>query len=302
MRIALTYNEKRSSDEAEAEFDTPETIAALSRIVGSLGHMVTPIEVGAPVDDVVRSLRAASPDLVFNIAEGRRGKFREAFFPALFEQLELRHTGSCASTLALCLDKALSCRVVAAAGVPVPRGQLVRDLAQLRAMPLTLIVKPNYEGSSKGITQASVVTEASALRDTVAEALRWGDVLVEEYIDGDDVSVGWIDGIGMLPPIRYWYEPIGRHRIYEYALKKSAELVRTEIFSNARLLALARRAFEALGVTSYGRADFRMAGDDIYFLEMNPLPTLAPDDPDLYMAAEKLGKSPRDVLAAILAN
>ena len=56
MRIALTYNEKRSQSEAEAEFDSPETIHAIARMLASLGHVVTPVEVGRPVETLVAEI------------------------------------------------------------------------------------------------------------------------------------------------------------------------------------------------------------------------------------------------------
>src|SRR5258707_1360931 len=83
--------------------------------LASLGHVVTPVDVSCSIEALIRRLRRIAPDLVFNLAEGQRGRFREAFYPALFEQLGLPHTGSHASVLAVCLDKALAKRIVSAA-------------------------------------------------------------------------------------------------------------------------------------------------------------------------------------------
>ncbi|HEV7557382.1 MAG TPA: hypothetical protein VGO00_18070, partial [Kofleriaceae bacterium] len=146
MRIALTHNLRRQACEATAEFDTRHTIAAIATIVRGLGHVVTPLDVTGSIPRVIAALHRIRPDLVLNLAEGERGAFREAFYPALFEQLGYPHTGSSASTLALCLDKALAKRVVAAARVRVPRGQLVRDVRELLAIETPVIVKPNFEG------------------------------------------------------------------------------------------------------------------------------------------------------------
>lgn len=297
MRVALTYNLRRRAVEAEAEFDSPATIRALAGWLAELGHDVTPIEVSCALPALVARLRRAAPDVVFNLAEGRRGAFREAFFPALFEHLGLPHTGSSASTLAVCLDKALAKRIVAAAGVRVPRTFTGWPVA------LPVIVKPNLEGSSKGIDQASVVTDPARLPGAI-EALRArypGGVLVEEYVDGDDVAVAWVEGLGVLPPIRYVYAPTGPHRILDRELKEATARVAVELIDDARLVAVAARVFEALGVAGYGRADFRVTRDAVYFLEMNPLPTLAPDDEDLYAAAARRGVTPRELVAAILA-
>ncbi|HSO38624.1 MAG TPA: hypothetical protein VLT33_39110 [Labilithrix sp.] len=310
MNIALTFNLKRSACEAEAEFDTQDTIDALATILRSLGHDVVPVDVSCSVVETVHRLRRAAPDIVFNLAEGRRGAFREAFFPALFEELGLRYTGSSASVLAVCLDKALAKRVVRAAGVRVPKGRFVRALAELDAMALPVIVKPNFEGSSKGITQASVVEDRRGLRGVVADVLgRYPEgVLVEELVAGVDVSVAWVDGLGVLAPIGYAYEPTGRHHILDLALKQGPpERVRVEIppalgaRARAAVVTAALRTFAALGVTGYGRADFRVSeGGEVCFLEMNPLPSLAPSDEELYAAAAFMGKTPEDLLGSIV--
>lgn len=310
MNIALTFNLRRSTREEEAEFDSEETIEMLTGILTGLGHTVEPVDVSCSIEELVDRLRRVAPDLVFNLAEGRRGAFREAFYPALFEELGLPHTGSTASVLALCLDKALAKRVVAAAGVRSPKGQLVHHLSGLSVIDPPVIVKPNFEGSSKGITQASVVVDRHALRGTVETLLaQYPDgVLIEEFIDGMDVSVGWIAGLGVLTPIGYAYEATGPHRILDLALKQGPpERVRMEIpaaldrRTRTSIARAAARAFQVLGVRGYGRADFRiMAGGGVRFLEMNPLPSLSANDQELYMSAARLGKTPSDLLASIV--
>lgn len=314
MRIALAYNLKRSGAEEHAEFDTPATIEALSRILVGLGHRVAPIDVSGSIARLPARLRRLAPELVFNLAEGERGAFREAIYPALFDELGLPYTGSPASALALCLDKALAKSVVAAAGVPTPRGVLVHaasgadpGAAIAARLCLPVIVKPNLEGSSKGITPASVVGDAGRLPRVIGALLRRypEGVLVEEFVRGPDVSVAWVAGLGLLPPIRYCYPAAGPFPVFDFAAKQAPERVRLEIpavmppaFAE-RLAVHARRAFEVLGVTGYGRADFRIGPDgEAWFLEMNPLPALG--DPDLFAAAGALGASPAALLSAIV--
>src|SRR5215470_8361822 len=125
MRIALTHNLRVTDSEEEAEFDPPETIAAIERGLSSAGHRVEPIDVTGPASLLVTRLEAFAPDMVFNLAEGHRGKTRRAFYPALFEELGLPSTGSDAYTLCVTLDKALTKKLVAGYGVPTPRGRLI---------------------------------------------------------------------------------------------------------------------------------------------------------------------------------
>src|SRR6266542_3672425 len=134
MRIALTHNLRLADTEDEAEFDTRETVDALAGAIERLGHRVERIEVSGPASRTVARLEAYGPDLIFNIAEGRRGRFREAFFPALFDELGMPYTGS-----------------------------------DPNALRYPVIVKPNFEGSSKGITQDSVVESPERLQEAARE-------------------------------------------------------------------------------------------------------------------------------------
>ena len=283
MRIALTYNLQRSADEAYADLDSAATVRAIARLIAASGHRVTRVEVSGPVERVVARLRALAPDLVFNIAEGLRGPFREALWPALFEELGLAYTGSPPSVLAMCLDKALACRVVAAAGVSVP------------GVGWPAIVKPRFEGSSIGISQRSVVRD----EDEAAAALSRASYpsIVERFVDGTDVAVGWVAGLGLLPAIHYVYEASGPHRIMDRAVKDRGAAVEIRPL-DPRLREAAERAFAALGVVGFGRADFRVTPEgEPVFLEMNPLPSLDPEEGDLYAAC---GIAAHELIAAII--
>src|SRR5205085_1900603 len=84
MRIALTYNERRTAGEAEAEFDTREAVESIARIAAGLGHRVTLVDVtgsrlgeARSIPRLVTRLARLAPDLVWNLAEGERGPFRE---------------------------------------------------------------------------------------------------------------------------------------------------------------------------------------------------------------------------------
>src|SRR6516225_1700441 len=175
MRIALTHNLRVSDSEEEAEFDSPETIAAIVRALAGAGHRVEPIDVTGPASLLVTRLEAFAPDIVFNLAEGHRGKTRRAFYPALFEELGLPSTGSDAYTLCVTLDKALTKKQLAGWGIPSPRGRFVTratlSSGGLDELPFPVIVKPNFEGSSKGITQASIASEPVALGRMLDEVL-----------------------------------------------------------------------------------------------------------------------------------
>jgi len=297
MRIALTHNLRVSDAEEEAEFDTRETVDGLAGAIERLGHRVERIEVSGPASRTVARLEAWGPDLIFNTAEGRRGRFREAFFPALFDELAMPYTGSDAWVLAVTLDKQLTKLVLAQHGVRTPRWQFVEspDRLQANALRYPVIVKPNFEGSSKGITQDSVVEDPLRLHEAVEQALLHypAGVLVEEYVVGRDVTVPFLEAAapergGVLQPVEYVVDEARagkrRYAIYDYALKSvldGAVSVRAPArLSEAearRVLEQAALVYRVLGIRDLGRIDFRLGEDgQAYFLELNALPSLQP--------------------------
>lgn len=303
MRIAFTHNLRTLPTEEQAEFDSPETVDTLAAALAVLGHEVVRIDVTAPLPEVVDRLRDARADLCFNTAEGVRGPHREALYPAIFEELGLPYTGSDPRACALTLDKQLTKLVVAEAGVPVARGLSVRALEQLPAsFPLPAFVKPNFEGSSKGITARSRCTTRAELEERVAEQLaQYPDgVLVEEYVDGVDVVVPFLEGTapefdGVLTPSSYL---IGGEvgAIYDYRSKNddsdSVEVVTPAALPAETLVNLRRvahLAFRALGIRDLGRLDFRVRPDGgVVFIEANALPSLEPGA-SIYAASAREG-------------
>ncbi len=190
LRVGLTFNMKREAGDDEAEFDSPKTIAAIAAAIESYGHIVVPLEADA---DLPMSLAGAHPDVVFNVAEGRRGRGREAQVPALCEMLGIPYTGSDPTTLAICLDKSLAKQILRAAGIDTANWQLLSTgREKLRTFRYPVIVKPNAEGTSKGITGASVVTDEAGVRAAARVLIdRYGQpALVEEYIRGREFTVG----------------------------------------------------------------------------------------------------------------
>ena len=92
MRVALTFNMKKANgfDEREVEWDTPETIAAISKAL-SRDAEVIPVEADEKAHE---TLKTQNPDIVFNYAEGEHGEERESQIPLMLESMHLPYTGS----------------------------------------------------------------------------------------------------------------------------------------------------------------------------------------------------------------
>jgi D-alanine-D-alanine ligase len=323
VKIAFTHNLRLTDSEDEAEFDSVETVEAIASGLGTGGHEVEKIEVSGPASHLAARIESFGPDLIFNTAEGRRGRAREAFYPALFEELGFPYTGSDAYVMTVTLDKWMTKLVLSAAGIDTPRARLVvpDDILRIRDTGFTglaypVLVKPNYEGSSKGIGDEAVARDPRALMEMLPRAVRKypTGVLVEEFIAGTDVTVPFIEGVGddgVLMPVDYLIEPGARSRynIYDYRLK-STEASRVSVRcppdlqrdTVARIRSLARLAVRTLGVRDVGRIDFRL-GDDgrIHLLEVNALPSLDRTS-SLFAAASREGLDFEATLGAVVAS
>src|SRR5687767_1721996 len=179
MKIAFTHNLRLTDSEEEAEFDSAETVDDIANALRTGGHEVEKIEVTGPASHLAARIESFAPDLIFNTAEGRRGRTREAFYPALFEELGFPYTGSESYVMTVTLDKWLTKLVLAAQGIDSPRARLVvpDDLRRMReagsvGLAFPVMVKPNYEGSSKGIGDEAVARDARTLAEMLPRALR----------------------------------------------------------------------------------------------------------------------------------
>lgn len=310
------------SDDEDEEFDSPETIMALHSVLQELGHEV--LLLGDGPDLIRRLLRGPRPELVLNIAEGHgASRSREARVPAVLEMLGIPHTGSDPLTLAVTLDKDCAKRLVQAGGVSTPAWVLVPgnlddegygDIEeQVAGLALPVIVKPAYEGSSKGIMASSLIFDRAELLEAIARLQRTyhQPILVEEFIDGDELTVGIVGnappevlGIMRVLPIGETTAPF----VYSLEVKRDWErLVRYECparlspADSAAVREAALACWRALGCRDVARIDFRLRDHEPYFLEANPLPGLSPVSGDLVLLCRRQGIDYADLIGRILA-
>jgi D-alanine-D-alanine ligase len=317
LRIALAYNLKRVSpraggvDDDEAEYDAPSTIAAIREAIVELGHDVVDLEADAGFP---RALLDSGVDLVFNVAEGRLGRSREAQVPAILDMLGIAYTGSDPACMVVTLDKALAKSVVQGAGVRTPLALVMTtgDEPLPSGMRFPVIVKPVAEGSSKGVLPSSVATsEAEARRLAKAMAARYHQgALVEEFLPGREFTVGIVgSGPRVLCPMEIILQTGTEHPVYTFDHKLApTDEVRYEVPARVppeldrELRETALAAFRALGCRDVARVDLRLDRDGrVSFIECNPLPGLTPVWSDLCMIADASGIGYRELIGLILA-
>ena len=302
--------------DGDSEFDSPRTIETIVESLRANGHTVHLVEA---TRDLPQWFLTHRVDLVFNIAEGTHGAHREAQVPAILESLGVPCTGSNSVTLAIALDKAKTKQILASEGIPTPPWQLFpTPTTPLNPrLEFPLIVKPNREGSSKGIWRESVVGDQAALRHQVAriyERYRQ-EVLVEEFIDGVELTVGVI-GQDALPILEINFAPCqsSGEFFYSWRMKEfqgNAAMglaptlhcpARLDAATTARVHEMALRAHRALGCRDVSRTDIRLRSDGTPFvLEINPLPGLSPFDSNFPIMTIAAGMSHQTLIQRIVA-
>jgi D-alanine-D-alanine ligase len=305
MRVALVYDLRDDyralgfSEEEVAEFDSVETIDALAGALAALG--AEPVRVGRGQALAARLAAGERYDIVFSIAEGVRGRSREAQVPALCELFDQPYLFSDPLTAAAAHDKAVAKRLVRDAGVPTPAFAVAERSADEVAgwSDFPAFVKPLAEGTGKGCEAGSLV-ETQAERQAAAArviACYRQPALIEQYLPGREFTVG-IAGNGddarVLGVCEIVLKPNAEANIYSLHNKELCEeLVTYAPASDAEAqLAGARAlaAYRALQCRDAARIDFRSdANGEPHFLEANPLAGLHPSHSDLPILAAQNG-------------
>ncbi|MGE4440562.1 MAG: D-alanine--D-alanine ligase [Desulfomicrobium sp.] len=316
MLVGMTYDlqqdylDRGYGKDEVAELDSPVTVEAIRRALASLGHEVE------LVGGVMPLARALSDDrrwdMVFNFAEGMRGLAREAQVPALLDAWDIPYTFSGPEVLALSLHKGWTNAVLGAHGVPTADFRIVNSVEEVDAidLPFPLFVKPVAEGSSKGVSDKSLVRDRQALRDICAHVLKTfrQPALVETFLPGREFTVG-ILGSGHACRVLGVMEVLSTARgdacAYTYANKQEwRERALYELATDdraAQAAEVARAAWQALGCLDAGRIDVRLDEQgQARFIEVNPLAGLNPESSDLPILCGKIGLGYDELIASIM--
>lgn len=353
MRIAVLANLKQNAPTWDGmpadrwdDLDTPYTLDQIMNALRSGGHETTFFEASIlPPHNLIERLTAYQPDLCFNLAEGHFGDSREAHIPAVLEMLRLPYTGSRLLTLSLALDKPMTKRVLTYHGLPTPEFQvfesedepvdadlLTPDGADLR---FPLFVKPSREGTSVGVSAASIVRTLPELREQVEQQLlRYRQpILVEHFIEGRELTVGMVGNLGKITarrlnertlpdtvPATLTVFPVMEIDTGDYEASEAGlytNRIKTDLVDDFfytcpavidpaladQLTLLATAVFRVTGCRDVARVDFRLdasAGDAPYILEVNPLPGLNPEYSDLCIQARAAGWSYERLVNAVV--
>ena len=263
-----------TSSEREVSLDSGRNVLDALRSRGVAADAVD----GIP--SMIRELQGKHFSRVFNILHGHSGGGEDGVLQGLLEAMRMPYTGSGVLGSALSMDKIRSKQVWMALGLPTPRyvrlaprgHRAAGDVhAAARELGLPVIVKPSCEGSSVGVSR--VLTEAD-LDVAVAQAEKYpGELLMEQMIEGDELTVGILGGVA-LPSIRI----VPKGQWYDYHAKYVAEDTQylcpgLDGEAEASIRQLSLRAFDALDCAGWGRVDVMRDRNGAFFLlEVNTAP------------------------------
>ena len=245
--------------------------AAVHEALVAQGYNAVGIDVGRDLADV---LKRECIEVAFIALHGRYGE--DGCVQGLLELLQIPYTGSGVLASALAMHKLYSKQVFAANGILTAPFRCYRrnETVNLADLPfnLPLVVKPVQEGSSVGV---SIVKEEGQLAQALELAfLHDEEILIEEYIKGQEVQIGILDDrpVGAI-------EIVPKNEFYDFEAKYTDGMaehlfparLEPALYEKAQQVGVA--AHRALGCKAYSRVDLLVtSGGNCYVLEVNTLP------------------------------
>ncbi|MBM3472207.1 MAG: D-alanine--D-alanine ligase [Armatimonadetes bacterium] len=258
-----------------------------------------------------QQLADAGAELVFNALHGGAGE--DGTIPGMLEVLGIPYAGCGVLASALTLDKVRSKQLLQAVGIPTPEFVFTDDAADaervaeeaMQQLGVPCVVKPVHEGSSLGVT---IPQSAEELRRDVADVLaRYGNVLVEAFCDGNEITVGVLgydESLRALPVL----ELVPRKQFYDYEAKYTKGL--TDLICPARIPEEAARLAQETAVRAHRACDchglsrvdmHHDSGGRLWVHEINSVPGLT-ETSDVPAEARAAGMSYEDLVEEILAS
>lgn len=316
--VGLTYDLKTDYEfkegdplDANAEFDAASTIDVIANAIAANGFTVKKI---GNASNLLEKIDNLGVDIVFNISEGLTGRNRESQVPILLEMAGIPFVGADALTLGLTLDKVMAKKIFISDKIPTPKffeASSAESLSDYDHCKFPLIVKPRFEGSSKGLSESSRVANMDELKkqvDFITKTYKQ-PALVEEFISGSEFTVAIvgnenpevfpvvqikIDGKLQLNDMFYTFARIASDRL-EYICPA---VISSELKKKIDELAL--KVYRCVECRDFGRVDFRVDKDgNPYVLEINPLPSLSTEDVFM-LIAQHIGITYEQMVGKIL--
>ena len=211
-------------------------------------------------------------DLIFNALHG--GKGEDGTIQRWMENNNIKYTGSGPTSSALCMDKAKSKDFAELLGIQTPKWQLINDLNSEISIELPIVIKPNQQGSTFGLT---VVSDQKQLASAIKKAFKYSkNVIAEEYITGREITVPILNKLVYpiieIVPMRSYYDFECK---YTPGMAKYFCPAKLNKNTESAIIECTKLLFQEFGCKVYARVDYIIGKNGKpYFLEVNTLPGL----------------------------
>lgn len=238
------------------------------------GHAVIPFDPPHDLDFIAQEIKNKNPDVIFNALHGVGGE--DGTIQTILETLSIPYTHSNATSSALAMDKQITKKIVAEAGIPTTIDTAITLPISKDSHPLPppYVLKPISDGSSVDIY---IIHNDDDLT-TIPIKNNGAEMMAEKFIAGRELTVTVLD-LDNQPRALCVTELKPKTEFYDYAAKYTDGMTEHTLDPDLpegvteKLLELSVTAHRSLKCDMLSRSDFRYnETDGIIFLETNTQP------------------------------
>lgn len=317
MKIVILYNQVLSNHPDELDVINQRDLVKLA--CEQLHYEVCCLSVGEDIKADIEKVKQEKPAIVFNLMEASWGIAELCYVaPALLNAYKIRYTGVPLDALFVTGNKVLAKKLMQFNKLPTADFYSINQLNQLNSQK-TYIAKPIWEEASVGITSDFIFNTSEKEKLKTIKSLPNSHYFVEEFIDGRELNISMLankTGVEVLPPAEIIFSNYfdDKPKIVGYLAKwdeNSEEYKQTNRTFNTlkdnkklekELIEICLKCWEAFNLKGYARVDFRVDNqDNIYILEINGNPCIAPDSGFVAAVIQK-GYSPKIMIERIISD
>lgn len=317
MKIAIVSDKSRetvlSGQEGKEEYKQARGTVGFLKEALSDEYEVINLTMGY---DIIKRLNQEKVDLVFNMCNGIEGEASLSQLPSFLEFSNIPYTGSSPLGHGLAYDKIYSGKIFKSSNIDTPKFKTVNKVEEINDMDLKypLFIKPKDEGSSRGITNASLVYDKDSLIKVLEKSLEIYNppIMIMEYIDGREFSVGILgngEGLKVLPILEVNFSklPSKLKKILSFEVKGDYEKfisyevpAKIDEATEELIQDVAISVYNVLSLKDYARMDIRIKDGKAYVFDVNSLPGLDKNRSNICLMAYKDDMNYSDLINKIV--
>ncbi len=304
MKICLLYTDYSNQTEKQKELNPNgekymlTTRKAIKEALEKNGHQVFLM---ATAIDMLDKIKDLGVDIVFNMSSGLNFKREIANVVGMLEMIYIPFKGSSLPTQIKCLHKSLTKSIFKDFGIRTADYQVFKTGDEILREDLSfpLIVKPDSEGNSLGITGDSIAYDKEGLYKRVKYVINEykEKAIVEDFLPGREFTVGILGNTDpeVLPILEIGFPETNTDMFQSEQVKSEDQIIKTcpakiDKDLEEEIKEIALKAYKALELEDYSRIDIRLDKEGRpSVIEINSMPMLTPGYSDFPYVANVAG-------------